>query len=145
MSSVFQTFVKVFNRAPVPLSVTFDGHQYTIQPGFDDLPDLTVNYAKNQNPIMGSQDPNNPHMSGAQYLIVTEEDPGYGVPLTNGEWDAHGRRPCRLDEEAIFAERYANDPKARQIVMGKGRASTAGSRYEAGGAPGGVAVFSSKD
>lgn len=143
--SVFQTFTKVFNRAPEACTVTFDGQQYTIEPGHDRLPDVTVLYAKNQNPIMGSQDPNNPHVSGGRYLIVTEDEEGYGVPMTAEEWAVHLSKPSRLDMDAIFEEKYARDPGARMVILGRGKKSTASSRYEAGGNPGGRAAFSGKD
>lgn len=142
--AVFQKLVPVYNRAPVPLTIRFDGQDYTMQPGHDNVPDITVMYAKNQNPIFGSADLNNPHVSGAQYLIVEPGDEGYGVPLTEQEWAAHLGKPCRYDMDAEFAEKYANDPKARLLVRGKGRASTASSRYDAGGGPGGLAEFTAK-
>jgi hypothetical protein len=140
---IFQKFTKVFNRAPVELFVMFDGQQETIPPGEGDLPDLTVVFAKNQNPIMGSGDPHNPTVGGCQYLVVEEGDEGYGVPLTKEEWEAHLGRPCRFDEEAAFAEKYADDPKARLVKRGSGK-STARSRYEAATAAS-AAVFTGKD
>ena len=79
---------------------------------------------------MGSGDAQNPHMSGTKYLIVEEEEDGYGVPLTKDEWEAHLKRPCRIDEEAAFAEKYQDEPKARLVVRGKGRVA-AQNRYEA--------------
>lgn len=141
---IFQKFEKIFNRAPIELGVTFDGQRESIEPGFGELPDLTVGFAKNQNPIMGSADPYNPHMSGAKYLIVVEGEEGYGEPLTKEEWEQHLGRPCRWDEEAAFADKYGNDPKAKLVVRGSGK-TTAKSRFEAGGAPGGNATFSGKD
>lgn len=138
---IFQKLVNVYNRAPVELYVMFDGQRKEVPPGLSQLPDITIPYAKNQNPVMGSADPNNPQMSGARYLIVEENHDGYGVPMDRQEWEAHMKRPCRIDEEAAFAERYGNDPKARQVLHGKGKKTIAGSRYEAGGNPGGLASF----
>ena len=68
--AVFQTLVPVFNRAPVPLTIRFDGQEKTLEPGESFIPDITVMYANNQNPIMGTADVNNPHVSGARYLVV---------------------------------------------------------------------------
>lgn len=142
---IFQTYVPVFNRAPIALNVTFDGQTYTIQPGHDELPDVTVVYARNQNPVMGSQDPDNPQMDGARYLIVTKDEDGYDRPLTKEEWEDHTGKPCRMDVQKLFEERYGNDPKAKMVVQGKGKKTVANSRYEAGGSPQGNADFTRKD
>lgn len=143
--AVFQTLVPVYNRAPVALNIRFDGQDYTLQPGHDNIPDITIMYAKNQNPIFGSADMNNPHVSGARYLIVEKGEDGYGVPLTETEWNDHLGRPSRYDVEAEFREKYGNDPKARLVQLGpKGRTSTARNLYEAGGGPGGLAEFTAK-
>jgi hypothetical protein len=143
--AVFQKLIPVYNRAPIALNITFDGQAYTIEPGADSIPDITIPFAKNQNPIMGSADPLNPHMSGASYLIVEKGDEGFGVPLTDAQWQTHLGMPSRADEQAAFVEKYGNDPKARLIVQGKGRKTTANSRYDAGGSPLGNASFSRKD
>ena len=142
--AVFQTLVPIYNRAPVALSVRFDGQEKTIEPGEDHIPDVTVMYVKNQNPIMGSADVNNPHVSGARYLVVEKGEDGYGTPLTEAEWQAHLGSPSRFDEQAAFNEKYANDPKARLVLRGKGRVSTATSRYDAGTNPLGGAIFSNR-
>lgn len=143
--AVFQTLVPVYNRAPVALSIRFDGQDYTMQPGHDQIPEITTMYAKNQNPIFGTADLNNPHVSGARYLIVEPGEDGYGTPLTEDEWNTHLGKPCRYDIEADFQEKYGNDPKARLVQLGpKGRSSTARSRFEAGGGPGGLAEFTTK-
>ena len=113
--------------------------------GEDKIPNVTVLFAKNQNPIMGSQDPNNPHVSGGRYLIVEKGEDGYGIPLTKDEWNEHLGQPQRIDAQAAFQEKYGSDPKAKLVTWGKGRKSTAGSRYEAGGTPAGNAAFSGKN
>lgn len=138
---IFQDYIKVYNRAPITLTVTFDGQRENIPRGEGEIPRITVPFAKNQNPIMGSQDPNNPHMSGAQFLIVEEGDEGYGIPLTREEWEAHLKRPCRMNELALFEEVGEGDPKVHMVVKGQGRKTTAATRYEAGGGPGGDAQF----
>jgi hypothetical protein len=68
-------------------------------------------------------------------------DEGFDKALTVEEWEEHLNRPCRLDEQAMFAERYSNDPKARMVVHGKGRKSASRSRNDAGGAPVGISTF----
>lgn len=140
---VFQKMVPVFNRAPIALHVQFDGQRYTIQPGHDQIPDMTIPFAKNQNPVMGSQDPNNPHMSGARYLIVEKGEDGYDQPMTKAEWEAHVRRPCRIDEQAAFEERYGGDVKAKLVTQGRPGKVAATSRADANA--GSVASFGRQD
>lgn len=149
---IFFEQVCLVNRAPVNLSIMFDGQEKTLIPGDNLVPEVVVSFAKNQNPVMGSQDPNNPHISGARYLVgvkMADGEPFHGdeiEPLTEEEWAAHLNRPCRSDEQAAFEEKYGGDPKAKLVVHGKGRKSTANSRYEAGGSgQQGTAGFSSKD
>lgn len=123
----------LINRAPINLTVTFDGQAKTLVPGENIVPLVVVDYAKNQNPIMGKQDPNNPNISGGKYLVGVKG--GYDEetePLTIEEWEAHLNRPCRTDEQEAFIERYGGDPKARMVIHGKGRKTTANSRTEAG-------------
>lgn len=130
---IFHEQVTLVNRTPINLTVIFDGQEKTLTPGDNIVPALVVDYAKNQNPIMGSQDPNNPHISGGKYLVGVKG--GYGEetePLTDEEWASHLGRPCRIDEQEAFQEKYGGDPKARLVVHGKGRRTTANSRTEAG-------------
>jgi len=142
---IFFKRTKIFNRAPVELSVFFDGQREPIPSGFYELPDQTIYMAKNQNPIMGTGEADNPHVSGTQYLICEEADPGFGVALSEAEWDEHLQRPSRVNEEAAFAEKYQNDPRAKLVVRGKGKKSTAASRYEANAVVRGTAEFTSRD
>ena len=144
---IFYEQVTLVNRAPVELTVTFDGQTKTLVPGENIVPAVVVDFAKNQNPIMGSADPNNPHVSGGRYLVGVKG--GYNEdiePLTEEEWLAHLGRPCRINEEEAFNERYGSDPKAKMMVYGKGRKTTASSRTEAGAGNGPANVtFASRD
>lgn len=144
---IFHEQVVLVNRAPENLTVRFDGQDKTLVPGENMVPAVVVDYAKNQNPIMGSVDPENPHISGGRYLVGVKG--AYGdewEPLTTEEWLAHLGRPCRIDEQAAFAERYGSDPKAKMVMQGKGRRSTANSRIEAGVGNGPAnATFSGRD
>jgi hypothetical protein len=119
----------VVNRAPISLSVRFDGQDVELPPGESQIPSISVGYAKNQNPIMGSSDPNNPSMSGTKYLIGVK-----GVdectPLTKAEWEDHLGRPCRLDWEALMYDRVG--PKERVVFKGKGRKTQAQSSFDQG-------------
>ena len=140
---IFYEHQEIINRAPVNLTVTFDGQCKTITPGKNAIPRVSVPYAKNQNPIMGSQDPNNPNIVGAKYLIgVPGEDlPQDCEPLTEEEWADHLDQPQRINAQAAFEEKYGGDPKARLVRQGKGRRTTANSMYEAGGAVKGLSTF----
>ena len=97
---IFFEQVAVVNRAPVALNVRFDGQDITIPPGESQIPKVAVNYAKNQNPIMGTADPDNPSLSGGRYLIGVKgvDDCSF---LSKPEWEEHLGRPCRLDWETL--------------------------------------------
>lgn len=144
MSGIFPETVELFNRAPIELSVCFDGQSKALTPGKNLVPRMVVPFAKNQNPIMGTADPYNPHMSGGQYLVGVVGTKDNCTPLTKDEWEEHLRRPCREDEQILFQDKYGNDPKAKLVVHGKGRRTTASSRSDAGSAPRGAADFSGK-
>jgi hypothetical protein len=129
---VFYTMVDLFNRAPENLTVQFDGQCKTLTPGHNIVPSIVVQHAKNQNPIMGTGNPSDPTIAGCQYLVGVAEQGDDVEPLTPAEWNEHLGRPSRTDEQEAFREEYGSDPKARLVIMGKGRKSTAKSRYEAG-------------
>lgn len=143
---IFYETIEIINRSPIDLLVTFDGQRKRLKPGSNQIPEVCLVHALNQNPIMGSQDPYNPHVSGGRYLIGVPGSESYPCePLTQQEWEEHLQRPCREDEQVWFMDRYGSDPKARQVLMGKGRKSTATSRVDAGSSPGGSAEFSNKE
>ena len=108
------------------------------------VPQVVVPYAKNQNPIMGSQDPYNPHASGARYLVGVMGSKDSIVPLTPEEWADHLGQPTREDFQRVFEDKYGSDPKARLVTHGKGKKTTANSRYDAGSSPAGISEFSGK-
>ena len=140
---VFYEHAAVINRAPIDITVTFDGQGKTLTPGKNMIPRITIPYARNQNPIMGKQDPNNPSIFGGRYLIgVPGEDlPADCLPLTPEEWADHLGQPQRIDSKAAFEERYGGDPKARQVIHGAGRRTTANSKFEAGVGLKGLSTF----
>lgn len=145
---LFYEMCEVFNRAPIGLSIVFDGQEISLPPlKATQVPRVAFSNGMNQNPIMGSVDPNNPHISGGQYLIGIVGDPEYPcTPLTEDEWNTHLGKPCRVNELVAFEERYGGDPKARMVVHGKGRKTTANNRSEASvGFGAGAASFTAKD
>jgi hypothetical protein len=145
MSGVFSEQVELINRAPVELSVMFDGQTKTLVPGSNIVPRIVVPFAKNQNPIMGTQDPYNPHITGCQYLVGVAGTKDPVKFLTNEQWEEHLGKPCREDVDQLFEDRYGADPKAKLVVLNKGRKSTARSRHDAGSSPKGNSTFSGKE
>jgi hypothetical protein len=127
---IFQDMKAVRNLAPVALNVRFDGQEMSIEPGVTNIPSVSVPYAMNQNPIMGSADADNPNISGARYLIVPVNSKYDREPLTKEEWEAHLNRPCRIDEEAFFGDRLGRGEHV--IIRGKGRNTQAKSSFDAG-------------
>lgn len=140
---VFVEQVVLVNRAPVSIDVTFDGASKTLVPGENLVPAVVVPYAKNQNPIMGSQDPYNPQIEGCRYLVGVKGKDDC-TPLTKAEWEDHCQRPCREDEQRWFEDKYGTDSKAKLVTRGKGRKSMASSRSEANAAVSGLSNFSSR-
>ncbi len=135
--SVFLEQVEIINRAPIAITVTFDGQTKSLPPGRNFIPKVALAHARNQNPIMGSGDPYNPHASGCRYLIGRVGTKDNCEPLTKEEWEDHLQRPCREDETIQFRDKYSSDPKAKLVRHGKGRTTAAHSRYDAGSSAGG--------
>lgn len=142
---IFLKRLKIFNRAPIALSVTFDGQREDIPHGQSEMPEAAVWKAQNQNPIMGSGDPYNPGANGTKYLIVMEGEEGFGTPMTKEEWEAHKRRPCREDEQIWFNERYGDDKTAKLITRGSRQSVAARNRAEVAEIPKGNAEFTARE
>lgn len=106
-NGVFQDMVEIVNRAPVSITVQFDGQSHTIPPGKSSIPRVTVQYAKNQNPLKGSADLSNPTISGLQFLLGVVGSADDCEPLTPEEWTAHLGSPSRfnIDDIMELAER----------------------------------------
>lgn len=101
---IFQDLVEVVNRCPWNLTIRFDGQEMTLKPGKNMIPSTTVQYALNQNPLMGSQDPDNPTISGAEYLIglPSKENKYPCAPLSAEEILAQQNRPSRFNHEELM-------------------------------------------
>lgn len=127
---IFHEMRRVRNLAPVNLTVKFDGQELTLPPGESDIPKVTVEYAMNQNPIMGTADADNPNISGGQYLVVPVKSKYDREPLSQAEWEEHLRRPCRIDEQAFFEDKLGAHEK--MIVKGAGRKTQAKSLFDKG-------------
>lgn len=128
---IFHDMVAVINLAPVPLTVTFDGQSTDIPPGESQLPRVTVSYAKNQNPVPGSADMDNPTISGARYLIsVKGAAKDRQTPFTPEEWAELQGQASRFNTDEFFADRLG--PKEHVITRGKGKRTQAKSSFDAG-------------
>lgn len=127
---IFQNMVMVKNLAPIPLRVTFDGQTTEIPPGVSPLPRVTVPYAMNQNPIMGTHDADNPNISGGKYLVVAVGSKYDRDPLSKEEWEEHCNRPCRIDEQEFFANRLVSGE--RVVRRGNGKKVQAKGRFDEG-------------
>ncbi len=136
---IFQEMVMVVNRTPITLTATFDGQETFLPPGESPLPKVAVNYAKNQNPIMGSADPTNPSLSGARYLLGVKGTHDDCEPLTKEEWDAHCDAACRMDWKSLLEDVVRPDEKV--VVKGKKRGTQAKSAFDAGVRNHGTANF----
>ena len=128
---IFQEMVIVVNRTPVPLNVRFDGQDTVLPPGESALPKVAVGYAKNQNPIMGSADPNNPSLSGARYLLGVKDTHDDCKKLTKDEWDAHCDAACRMDWKALV-EDVGVKPGEHYAIKGKKGGVQAKSAFDQG-------------
>lgn len=129
MFGVFQDMVPVVNRAPVPITVRFDGQEMILQSGPGFLPSVTINYAKNQNPVMGSVDPNNPAISGGEYLIGVVGRDNTDI-MTPAEWNAHCEAISRVDLKIMLQDELG--PGERVEVRGRGRKTQARNSFDAG-------------
>lgn len=120
MPGVFQDMVEIVQRAPEPITITFDGQQMTVLPGKQFIPRVTLPYAKNQNPLRGSADIDNPSLSGAQYLIGVVGTRDNVTPLTQEEWEEHCGNPSRFSTDDIM-ELAASRLKPGEHMVVKGR------------------------
>ena len=130
---IFQSMVEVRNLAPIPVNVMFDGQSVALPPGVSQIPRIALQHAMNQNPIMGTADAWNPNVSGGKFLVVPTGTKYDREPLSKDEWEEHLRRPCRIDEEAFFADRLG--PKEHIVARGKGRKTQARSVHDEGVRP----------
>lgn len=117
---VFPELVEIINRCPWDLSVMFDGQSKTLRPGKNLVPGIVLQYALNQNPLMGSADCNNPTVTGCEYLIgiVGREKLYPTTALTAEQIFAQENNPCRFDYLDLMEERM--DKKREKVVL-KGR------------------------
>ena len=127
---IFHEMKEVRNLAPVPLKIRYDGQETEIPPGVSLIPKVAVFLAMNQNPVMGTADADNPNITGGMYLVVPVGSKYDRDPLSQEEWEEHLNRPCRIDEQAFFADRLG--PKERVISRGKGKRTQAKSSFDTG-------------
>lgn len=138
---IFQDMQEVVNRTPWELTIMFDGQTMTLQRNYDFkevngeftaterkgvhnfIPSQTIIYAFNQNALMGSQDPDNPTVSGAEYLIGLPSK-AHKYPctaLTTEQIFAQKNRPSRFNHEELMEPNLVKGEKI--AVRGRKRVS----------------------
>jgi hypothetical protein len=97
--------ITLINRAPISLIVLWDGREWELKPGENpNLPKNLIYYAKNQHPIMGSE---NPHTMRCGYLVAVAGTKDEAAPLTKEQWKLHCTAQERWDRSEgspIFGE-----------------------------------------
>lgn len=135
---IFYETAPCLNRTPVDLTVTFDGQSKTLKARkVTHIPKVAIQFAKNQNPVMGSADIHDPHITGGRYLVadLDAEDTSDNehAPMTEEEWAQHLGEPQRINAQQAFEEEYGGDPKAKLVLRGKKGKVAATSRSDAYG------------
>jgi hypothetical protein len=134
----FHEQVEIVNRTSKPLNVRYDGQDMTIPPGYDKdgkrikdqhimVPRMIIQYALNQNVLMGSEDPQSPsHFDSLVGFIEPKEkktkwyhDIGY-----HEQSEELTRVPLR--------EYLEDDPQVKNIVV-RGRRQEPGVSLPQGG------------
>ena len=121
---VFQTLDEVVNRTSGPLDVRFDGQNTVLQPNYDAkgnrlegvrnlIPDITVEYAKIQNTLMGSESAQDP--SDFQVLVGRVAKPGQ-KQKDDISFLEQSEAPTR-----VRLEEYLNDDNLKVISSGRKR------------------------
>ena len=130
---VFHEQTEIFNRAPWPLNVRFDGQEISIPVGKSFIPTSTLLYALNQNPLMGSGDVDNPNVGGCEYLIgiVGKERKYPCEPLTEEEIAMQKNNPSRFDYLPLMAGRLGK----HDHIEVRGRKAVSQFEASAGKAP----------
>jgi hypothetical protein len=99
-------FVTVFNRSSKPLKGLWNGREYQIPPGESTFPRIQAEKFRDQNPVMGSEDP---FTLEKDYLIAIKE---YG-------------HDCSPKEQSTAKERWNRSLMANAgdvvIIKGNGR------------------------
>jgi len=67
--------VQIFNRAPWPLKAIKDGRTHEIPVGISHMTADVVPFAKAQNPLMGSEDPNTLQFESLVSVVIPANDP----------------------------------------------------------------------
>jgi hypothetical protein len=78
---VSHEFITVFNRTDIPLRVTKNGHTYIIPPGQSPLRADLVRFAREQNPVPGTDDGNYNGFFETLISIVAKEGQTQRDPL----------------------------------------------------------------
>jgi hypothetical protein len=99
-----QEFVEVGNRSTKPLSIMYGGRQYKVPPHPKTvmLPAIVAVAGLNQNPVMGTENPYNPH--DVQYLLYVKE------------WSKLPQTPIEQSEKIERIDRSLLPPDAQNVT-----------------------------
>ena len=138
---IFQTLVEVINRTSRPLLVRYDGQDSVLQPNYDAegnflpdvhnlIPDLTVDYARNQNILMGSEAADDP--SDYEMLV--------GVLAKPGQKQKHDISFLEQSDEPTrvkLGDMLADDQTVKEIKLG-GKRNQRRAKHSEAAVPGNV-------
>lgn len=129
---IFHTLDEVINRTSKPLSVRYDGQETILQPNYASdgtflpnvhnmIPDITVMYARYQNVLMGSEDPEDP--SDRIDLVGRLAKPGQ-KQKDDISFCEQSDIPTSVNLKAMLAD----DPSVKDIKLG-GKRNQKRARY----------------
>lgn len=126
------TIVCLVNRTKRVLHYMYDGYQYDLEPGENYIPDSHVYYARNQNPVMGTQSPWSE--DGCDYLV--------GIKVKPGQKQRDNISPIEQSDARERLNRDELDEEAQKAVLrtvvgrvGRSEVSAAGRSGDAKFAP----------
>lgn len=103
--------VRIFNRTPHTLSVTKDGRQRRIPSGYSHMTSDLVFYARTQNPVPGTEDPNTLAFESLISRVMPE-----GVPQVDPLDEVPDDILASLPKERIDRSRLAPDRQVAEEV-----------------------------
>jgi hypothetical protein len=114
--------VQIFNRAPWPLKAIKDGRTYDIPVGFSHMTADVVPFAKLQNPLMGSEDPNTLQFESLISVVIPAGDPKrvQRDPLDALPAEVIRAMPIeRINRSLLDPSRQATEERATQFPRGR--------------------------
>lgn len=136
---IFHEQIEVVNRTSKPLNVRYDGQDMEIEPNYDEagqrlegvvnfIPKVAMSYARAQNPVMGSEDYEDPSAFDCLLGFVPKRGeklhPSYLVTdFFDVAADAEAKGTDALSRVPL-SEMLADDPQVKNVVV-RGRRTEA--------------------